>query len=91
MKKLERQSRGLYQAARMASVGLELALSVVIGYFGGKWLEERWGFAPWGSIGGLLLGFGAGLRSLWRTARPADDETDNTDEPNEKPKSDDHD
>ncbi|MBM4291810.1 MAG: AtpZ/AtpI family protein [Deltaproteobacteria bacterium] len=58
----------VWAGARYASVGLEFGLSVVIGYLAGAWLEGRYGFAPWGSLGGVVLGFAAAVRSLLRLA-----------------------
>jgi F0F1-type ATP synthase assembly protein I len=58
----------VWAGARYASVGLEFGLSVVIGYLLGAWLEARYGFAPWGALGGVVLGFIAAVRSLLRLA-----------------------
>lgn len=56
-------------AARFASVGFELATAVVIGYFGGRWVDEKLGTDPWIQIIGLLLGVCAGFWSLFKLAR----------------------
>ncbi len=72
---IEDRTRSVWGAARYASVGLEFGISVVIGYFGGHWLEDKFGFAPWGGIGGIVIGFVAGLRTLLRAARRAERET----------------
>ncbi len=58
----------VWAGARYASVGLEFGISVVLGYLAGSWLEGRYGFAPWGSLGGVVVGFIAALRSLLRLA-----------------------
>lgn len=42
-------------------MGLQLALTVALGTWGGHWAETRWGFAPWGIVGGTLLGAAVGL------------------------------
>ena len=55
----------------MVSVGIELAVSVVIGLLGGRWLDDKFGTSPWLMLFGLLLGVVAGFRSLIRTARRA--------------------
>ena len=49
-----------------ATVGLDLVLSVLIGFFGGRWLDGRFGTEPWLSVLGFVFGTAAGFRSLWR-------------------------
>ncbi len=49
-----------------SSMGLELGLSVIVGFLVGSWLDRFWGTEPW-----LLLIFGisgiiAGYRSVFR-------------------------
>jgi F0F1-type ATP synthase assembly protein I len=69
---LEERTRSVWRAARYASVGLEFGISVVVGYFVGHWLEEKFGFAPWGAVGGVCLGFAAGVRTLVQAAKQAE-------------------
>jgi hypothetical protein len=54
-------------AARVSAVGIEFALSVVVGYFGGRWIDGKLG-TIWLSWVGLALGIFAGFRSLYRLA-----------------------
>jgi len=49
-------------------MGLELALSVLVGFFLGRWLDEQWGTAPWLLIAGLVLGTAAGFIHFFREA-----------------------
>ncbi len=63
------RTQNAWQSAQFASLGLELGISVGLGYLGGAWLEGRFGGAPWGSTLGVILGFVAGLRSLIRAAK----------------------
>jgi ATP synthase protein I len=66
--------------ARVGALGIELALSTVVGLLGGRWLDAKLGTAPWLTLAGLLLGLIAGFRSFYLTARkqtqapPHDDE-----------------
>jgi F0F1-type ATP synthase assembly protein I len=67
------------QLARATVVGFELATAIVVGFFGGRWLDRHLGthFLVWV---GLLLGVFAGFRTLFVTAREAAralDEEDN--------------
>ncbi len=53
----------------MYAVVLEfLGIIAVLGY-GGYWLDEQRGWAPWGLLSGLLLGTAGGLYRLLREAR----------------------
>lgn len=56
---------------RYSTVGLELALSVLIGLFGGQWLDEKLGTGGWLTFLGLALGVTAGFRSLWQQLQRA--------------------
>ena len=66
------RSRDYYRSLSASSVGIELAISVLIGLFFGKWLDGRIGTTPWMMILFLCLGFTAGLRSIYRFVRQAD-------------------
>ena len=72
-----RVTRGkqLSAALRLASVGIELAVSTVVGMLGGSWLDKKLGTAPYLAIAGLCLGVVAGFRSLIATARKSLDKT----------------
>ncbi len=50
------------------TLGIQLALSVVIFFFLGKWLDGRFGTEPWLMIAGLLLGVTGSLIKFFRTA-----------------------
>lgn len=54
---------------RVSTVGFELVLSVLVGLFGGRWLDEELGTAPWLQWVGLGFGLAAGIRSVVRVAR----------------------
>jgi len=49
------------------TLGLEIVLSVMIGFFGGRWLDAHAGTAPWLSLLGFLFGCGAAGKSIHRT------------------------
>jgi ATP synthase protein I len=59
----------LQLAARFATAGLELVISIVVGYFGGRALDRWLGSEPYCSYAGLLLGVVAGFRNLFLLAR----------------------
>lgn len=61
------------------TVGLEFALSVLFGLFGGQWLDKKLGTAPWLTLIGLGFGMAAGIRSLWRALQAAQREIEEED------------
>lgn len=63
--------KNLKDGLDVASVGIEMALSVVVGYFLGRWFDHTFDMAPWGSVIWLFGGFGAAVKALVRAARTA--------------------
>ena len=51
----------------LASIGITLALAIVIGYFGGKWIGGKLGNADIGSYIGFGLGTAAGFMEMFRS------------------------
>jgi F0F1-type ATP synthase assembly protein I len=60
------RTRQTMRSLRMSSVGIELSISVLLGMFGGRWVDNRLGTTPWLMLLGLTIGFTAGLRSVMR-------------------------
>ena len=54
---------------RYSAVGIELGLSVLVGLFVGKYLDDWLGTKPWLLLLFLILGVVAGFRSIIRAAR----------------------
>ena len=65
------QREQLKQLGSLSTIGLELGLSIVLGYLGGRWLDGELGTEPWLKWIGLALGLAAGARSLYRVVRRA--------------------
>ncbi len=63
-------------AGSYATVGLEFALSVLVGLFIGQWLDEKLGTGGW--LTAVWLGFGiiAGARAVWRALQRANREAE---------------
>lgn len=57
------------------SLGIELALSIILPSAGGQWLDERFHTGYVFTLIGFVLGAAAGFRSLLRTAAKMADET----------------
>ncbi|MBI4704212.1 MAG: AtpZ/AtpI family protein [Deltaproteobacteria bacterium] len=51
------------------TIGLEIVLSVMVGYWAGHWLDGRLGTGPYLGVLGFLFGVAAAFKALWRTAR----------------------
>jgi ATP synthase protein I len=54
---------------RYSAVGIELGLSVLVGLFIGKYLDDRLGTKPWLLLLFLILGVVAGFRAIIRATR----------------------
>ena len=61
----------MIRAMGHATVGLELAASIVVGYFMGDWLDGRFDTGPWFTMVFVLLGIAAGFRNIFRLASRA--------------------
>ena len=57
------------QYGRYGSVGIELILSMALGYYGGRWLDGKLGTHGWLTWIGFAVGVYAGFRSLFVTAK----------------------
>jgi ATP synthase protein I len=67
-------------AASTSAVGLEIALAIGIGYFGGRYLDGKLGSAPWLAWVGFGAGVGAGIKALIRVVRTYQKSLENDDE-----------
>jgi ATP synthase protein I len=45
-------------------IGLEMAVGAILGYFVGRWLDNRYGWSPWGVTIGSMTGVAAGMYML---------------------------
>ena len=52
----------------LATIGLQVAIGVGVGYAVGWWLDNRYGWAPKGVIIGSMLGLAGGLYLLIKEA-----------------------
>jgi ATP synthase protein I len=49
------------------TLGLQLALTVVVFFLVGRWLDGLWGTAPWLMLTGLFVGMTGGFVQFFRT------------------------
>ena len=67
---MDEDVRKLLQAASKYSyIGIFFGVAILIGYFGGDWLDHRYHTGPWLSLVGLFIGIAAGFRELYRLAK----------------------
>ena len=72
------------QYGRYGSLGIELILSMAVGYYIGRWLDGKVGSAPWLAVIGFLVGVYAGFRQIFRAAKRMTAETEREDEANNR-------
>lgn len=56
-------------AGSTGAVGFEVAVAIAVGYFGGQWLDQKFGTTPWLTIVGFFAGVGAAIKALVRVTR----------------------
>jgi len=59
----------LRQAGNLGAVGMEIAISIAIGFFGGRFVDRHFQTAPWFMWFGFAAGIGAGIKALVRVVR----------------------
>lgn len=62
------RTKGMKAFGRYSAVGIELLLSIAVGYYLGHWLDGKLNTRFIGGIG-FVVGCYAGFRSLFRTAK----------------------
>jgi ATP synthase protein I len=53
---------------------VDMIAGLLVGGFFGYWLGRWFGWAPYALIGGLIVGFAAGVNNAWRAIRVYSDE-----------------
>lgn len=51
------------------TLGLEIVLSIMLGLFGGRWLDGKLGTDPWLAALGFFFGCGAAAKAVLRTTK----------------------
>jgi F0F1-type ATP synthase assembly protein I len=61
---------------RYGNIGLELFLSIVVGFLFGRWVDRHWLHGHgYGTAVGTAIGVYAGFRSVWKLAKQAQAES----------------
>jgi F0F1-type ATP synthase assembly protein I len=64
---MSRDRKRVYEKFGIAySLAIEMAIAVIVPILIGRWLDGRTGKGPWFTIGGLILGGAAAMRSAYR-------------------------
>lgn len=56
------------ELGRYGTVGLDLIVSIAIGYLAGRWIDARVGGKGWVTIVGVVFGVATGFRFVWQAA-----------------------
>lgn len=64
---------------RYSTVGLELVLSMVLGWAAGRWLDRHFGWHGQAAMVGAILGIYAGFRAIWKAAKAMQREAERQD------------
>jgi F0F1-type ATP synthase assembly protein I len=56
-------------AASTGAIGIEIAVAIGLGYFGGQYLDRKLGLSPWCTWLGFGAGIGASIKALIRVVR----------------------
>jgi len=75
------RSKGYIRTLSATSIGLEMAVSVVLPLLVGIWLDRRYQTTPWLMLVCLGFGFAAGVRAVWRHVAASDRDARESDEP----------
>jgi len=73
------------ELGKYSALGLELAISVIIGLAIGYYLDKWLGTGPWMTVIWLGFGFAAGVRSLYRAALRSGKDLEKDEEDKRKP------
>jgi len=73
------------ELGKYSALGLELAISVILGLAIGYYLDKWLGTGPWMTVIWLGLGFAAGVRSLYRAVLRSGKDLEKDEEDKRKP------
>ncbi|GAB4295365.1 MAG: hypothetical protein Kow0090_10260 [Myxococcota bacterium] len=63
-----------------SAVGIEIVAAIVIGALGGKWLDDKFGTAPYLTLFGIIAGIGAAVKAVIRVIKKFGQEEGSGDE-----------
>ena len=63
----EGKNKGMQALALTSTISMEIAITVTLGFWLGRFLDGRFGTEPWIMVAGVLLGMGLGIFSIIQT------------------------
>jgi ATP synthase protein I len=57
------------------TLGLEIVLAIMLGLFGGRWLDQKFHTEPYLAVVGFFFGLTAASKAIWRTWKEMQRET----------------
>jgi F0F1-type ATP synthase assembly protein I len=57
----------LQALAVTTTIGAELSITVLLGYYGGKYLDAKFASGPWFLLAGVLIGLAVGVVGVYKT------------------------
>ena len=66
-KKRQPPNSALQALAVTTTIGVEMAVSVLLGYCGGRYLDGRFATGPWFLLAGVLVGLAVGVVGVYKT------------------------
>lgn len=57
-------------ASGLAGMGIQFVVAMLLGLFGGRWLDGKLGTAPWLMIAGVFLSAGVSMVAMYRKVFP---------------------
>lgn len=56
-------------AARWSAIGIQIAVSIIVGTMAGLWLDKKFGTDPWLTTLGVLMGSAAAFYDIYRLTK----------------------
>ncbi|WP_347489369.1 AtpZ/AtpI family protein [Desulfoscipio sp. XC116] len=64
-----KRSGALTAIAVTTAIGTELAITTLLGFYGGRFLDGKLGTEPWFLVAGVLVGVAAGILGIIQTTQ----------------------
>ncbi len=55
--------------ALLMGMGISVAVWLTVGVLTGRWADRAWGWAPWGTLGGSLVGITGAAVNIYQIIR----------------------
>jgi F0F1-type ATP synthase assembly protein I len=69
----------------LMGMGVSLAVWLTVGVLAGRWADRAWGWAPWGTLAGSLVGITGASLNIYQIIRRLDRGASRGNDPDLKP------